>query len=215
MARRIAREDAKQAIPYNPLDKRNLGESVAEALLTSSLGPIPPAERFSGAGVYAIYYHGANLLYERLVSRNCRTKPPVPVYVGKATPKGGRKGLEDAPERTYALYERLSKHAATIRRAINLKIEEFQCRYLVVDDIWIPLGESLLIRRFAPVWNCALDGFGNNAPGSGRKDQQKSPWHVVHPGEPWAEKLSSNRRTLAEFQRVVRDYLEKRYPVEE
>ena len=29
-----------------------------------------------------------------------------------------------------------------------------------MDDIWIPLGESLLIEMFVPLWNRILDGFG-------------------------------------------------------
>ena len=32
--------------------------------------------------------------------------------------------------------------------AENLDVDDFECRYLIVDDIWIPLGETLLIGRF-------------------------------------------------------------------
>ena len=39
--------------PYNPLDKRHLGEQVAEALLAQDVQPLPPS-RFIGAGVYAL-----------------------------------------------------------------------------------------------------------------------------------------------------------------
>ena len=35
--------------PYNPLDKRHLGEQVAEALLEQDVQPLPPS-RFIGAG---------------------------------------------------------------------------------------------------------------------------------------------------------------------
>ena len=38
--------------PFNPLDKRHLGASVANALLESDIYPLPP-EPFIGAGVYA------------------------------------------------------------------------------------------------------------------------------------------------------------------
>ena len=47
-----------RVVPFNPLDKKNLGASVAEALVTSTsyaLGEVPP---FSGVGIYAIYYCG-------------------------------------------------------------------------------------------------------------------------------------------------------------
>lgn len=32
--------------------------------------------------------------------------------------------------------------------ATNLNIQDFYCRFLSVDDIWIPLTESLMIERF-------------------------------------------------------------------
>jgi hypothetical protein len=31
-----------------------------------------------------------------------------------------------------------------------------------VDDIWIPLGESLLIEMFSPLWNKVLDAMALN-----------------------------------------------------
>ena len=50
--------------------------------------------------------------------------------------------------------------------------------------VWIPLGESLLIERFKPVWNMVIDGFSNNAPGKRRFSQHRSLWDVLHPGRP-------------------------------
>ena len=91
-----------------------------------------------------------------------------------------------------ALANRLNQHATSIDQANNLKLSDFSCRYLVVDDIWIPLGESLLIERFSPIWNTRIDGFGNHAPGRGRQDQARSQWDVLHSGRPWATKLKSN-----------------------
>ena len=41
---------------FNPLDKRNLGNSVVEALIDSPERPLNEASLFPGAGVYAIYY---------------------------------------------------------------------------------------------------------------------------------------------------------------
>ena len=43
---------------------------------------------------------------------------------------------------------------------------------LSVDDIWIPLTESLLIERFKLVWNRVLDGFGNQDPGKERNGKR-------------------------------------------
>ena len=44
----------KKETPYNPLDKLNLGESVADALLAKEKVLLNSIEPFSGAGIYAI-----------------------------------------------------------------------------------------------------------------------------------------------------------------
>jgi hypothetical protein len=117
-----------------------------------------------------------------------------PIYVGKAVPAGARKGgfgLGASPG--LVLYKRLSEHADSIKQASStLDLDHFRCRYLAVDDIWIPLGESLLIEMFAPIWNKVIEGFGNHDPGKGRYNQQRSFWDVLHPGRAWAEKCSRN-----------------------
>ena len=184
--------------PYNPLAKENLGKSVADALLERGIGPLPPGEKFIAAGIYAIYYDGPFKAYARLVGKN-RTaakfgSAQIPIYIGKAVPAGARKGgfgLGASPG--LVLYNRLCEHADSVREAKStLKPGEFRCRYLAVEDIWIPLGESMLIEMFDPLWNKVLDGFGNHDPGKGRYSQQRSFWDVVHPGRSWAEKCAIN-----------------------
>lgn len=175
--------------PFNPLDKKHLGESVAKALLESQVHPLPP-KKFKGAGIYVIYYTGDFKPYQRLAKKNPGDKFELPIYVGKAVPKGARKGgfgLDEDPKGV--LYKRLNEHYKSVQAAKNLNADDFCCRYLVVEDIWIPLAESLLIEKFHPVWNHVLDGFGNHAPGKGRKDQKRSRWDEVHPGRDWAKKL--------------------------
>ena len=155
--------------PFNPLAKSQLARSVAEALLLSTKHPLPPSKRFSGAGVYVIYYTGPLSVYEPLIQRNSISEPASPIYVGKAIPSGARKGRQEFEDAIgYSLFKRLSEHADSITRASNLNIGDFQCRFLVVDDVWIPLAESLLIDEFRPIWNVLIDGFGNHDPGSGR-----------------------------------------------
>ena len=131
--------------PYNPLARENLGKSVAEALLTRSIMPMPPASRrsrataatgftpFPGAGIYVIYYVGNFPLYTPISEQNkSKVKPSsAPIYVGKADPRGSRTGiydtalnLEDKP-----LYERLCEHSKSIEQAQNLNLEDFYCRY--------------------------------------------------------------------------------------
>jgi hypothetical protein len=97
------------------------------------------------------------------------------------------------------LHSRLAQHADSIRQVKNLDFADFRCRYLVVDDIWIPLGESLLIQMFSPVWNQLIDGFGNHDPGKGRHEGQMPPWDVLHPGRAWARRLQPNRRSADEL----------------
>ena len=62
-------KDILRLEPYNPLDKRNLGESVADALLQTEPIPMPP-EPFIGAGVYVLYYIGAFPAYSILTKKN-------------------------------------------------------------------------------------------------------------------------------------------------
>ena len=84
------KEDIFAPTPYNPLDKRNLGESVAGAMLKSEIHPLPP-EKFMGAGIYAIYYTGDFEAYKDLSAVNREGKFARPIYVGKAVPAGARK----------------------------------------------------------------------------------------------------------------------------
>src|SRR5260370_19763726 len=78
--------------PFNPLDKLNLAESLADAMLKRPVSPLPPTEKFDGAGVYAIYYSGDFSAYEPLARENRGDNPQKPIYVGKAVPPGARKG---------------------------------------------------------------------------------------------------------------------------
>jgi len=50
--------------------------------------------------------------------------------------------------------------------------------------------EAALIKLNMPLWNTAVDGFGNHDPGKGRYEQAKSDWDVIHPGRAWAKKCN-------------------------
>ena len=193
--------------PFNPLDKRHLGESVAEALLQTTPVSLPP-DPFIGAGVYALYYVGQFPAYSQLVDKNRNGQFLRPIYVGKAVPAGARKGgLGLDVEHGQALFKRLSEHTDSIRSVTNLEIADFCCRFLVVEDIWIPLAESMLIERFMPVWNRILDGFGNHDPGSGRYSGKMPLWDCLHPGRAWAKKLQPCTYTADELEKRVVEFL--------
>lgn len=193
-------------IPFNPLDKKNLGASVAEAMLASKVHPLGDLPEFKGAGIYAIYYAGAFPPYAEIARRNKDSKT-APIYVGKAVPAGARKGGGTGSNGGRPLFNRLSEHAESIRAVGNLNIDDFACRFLVVDDIWIPLGESLLIARYSPVWNALIDGFGNHDPGSGRYNGMRPRWDVLHAGRGWAAKCRARPESPEDIARDVETYL--------
>lgn len=172
--------------PYDPLEYPNLAKSVVDTLLSAELMSLPPAD-FVGSGVYAIYYDGP-LEYAESGSLD-----DVPIYVGKAVPAGARIGdsQTDRPN-SRTLQRRLREHATSIEQAENLNLENARCRYLVVVPVWITLAESFLINHFRPLWNTALDGFGNHNPGRGRAASARPRWDIMHPGRTWAADLHAN-----------------------
>ena len=141
------------------------------------------------------------LIYKELTSRIPSSDLASPIYDGKAVPSGSRKGGTDFDSAIgHALYTRLKNHAESIRESENLELQDFQCRYLIVDDVWIPLAESLLIAKFQPPWNVVLDGFGNNAQGRGRIDQKISSWDVIHPGRKRVVPLKPSAKSRDEIE---------------
>lgn len=194
--------------PYNPLDKRNLGQSIAIALTKQRPISLADLARFMGAGVYMIYYVGPFAPYAKIAQKNLNEAFNQPIYVGKAVPSGSRVGSNlDGSVPEPKLYNRLTKHAASIEAATNLDVDDFYCRYLIVDDIWIPLGEQLAIATYSPIWNQLIDGFGNNDPGRGRRNQVVSKWDVLHPGRVWASVLASRSETKAQIEAEVSAHL--------
>jgi hypothetical protein len=174
--------------------------------------------RFAGAGLYTIYYKGALPLY-REIAPPARALGDIPIYVGRAQPRGSRRGIVESLNATTSqavLYDRLRQHAASIERVEGyfrsqkvegLRLEDFACRHLVADEIWVPLGEALLIAHYRPVWNVVVDGFGNHAPGGGREGQRRSPWDEIHPGRDWAFRLAPARQSADEIEQLVRAHL--------
>jgi hypothetical protein len=190
--------------PFDPLSKPALAESIALQLLKSPALAFPPKNKISGAGIYALYYSGNFSPYQPIAKKNKGPNPTVPIYVGKAVPKGSRKGgvgLESKPGN--ALFGRLSKHAHSIENVSNLNLADFRCRYVVCEDVWITFCETMLIIRFEPLWNVFVEGFGINVPGAGREKQRKSMWDTLHPGRPEAKKLPPNDKSAAELAELV------------
>lgn len=193
--------------PYNPLDKLNLGRSVAEALLSRPAAPLSQTIGLAGAGVYALYYTGRFDPYSPIAEKNKNGLFEMPIYVGKAVPKGARKGgLTFDAAAGVALRSRLRQHARSISEPTNLDLDDFFFRSVVIDDIWIPLGENVLIEKFRPIWNVIIDGFGNNPVGSGRENQKRSSWDVLHPGRKRALKLADSAFTADQLITRLQEY---------
>jgi len=155
---------------------------------------LPPPELFLGTGVYALYYTGHNPLYKRYAELN-RLSYDYPIYVGKAVPKGWRRSrLSDSTlNQSRELIRRLREHSRSITLGADLALEDFMCRFVIFEDVgsdMISTIEAALIKLNIPLWNTAVDGFGNHDPGSGRYEQAKSDWDVIHEGRAWANKCN-------------------------
>lgn len=192
---------------YNPVDKRNLAEGIVRRIATYAAHPLPPDERFLGAGVYLLYYIGKAPVYAEIAKRNVGGKFRCPVYVGKADPKGTRKGsaLEATPGA--ALFDRLKNHADRIKATENLRVEDFYFRFVVLDHVWIRLGEAGLIDHYRPLWNAMLDGFGSKIPGKFRQSQKRSAWDTIHPGKGWPELLSTGKHEANTLLQQIQEFL--------
>lgn len=183
---------------------------VDEAIGFFSKTPIlklPPPDRFTGSGVYAIYYTGAYSRYQKIALIN-QGKPILPIYVGKAVPPGWRTARSKNSE-TLELYNRLCEHARSIKQISLLQLKDFLCCFMILSniegDLIVPV-EAEMIRKYKPLWNTVIDGFGNHDPGSGRYAQAKSEWDILHPGRTWAKQLTGKSPQLKNIVRKIQLY---------
>ncbi|NLV26842.1 MAG: Eco29kI family restriction endonuclease [Methanomicrobiales archaeon] len=167
---------------------------------------LPPDTQFEGSGVYALYYFGNFQLYQDNIKKD--SEELIPIYVGKAVPSGWRTARNSSSTQS-SLSRRLREHARSIESTTNLNVDDFSCKFIILDglegDLIVPI-EATLIRFYMPLWNSVIDGFGNHDPGSGRYNQSKSEWDVLHPGRGWAERLTgvppSYERIIDKIKRI-------------
>jgi len=184
-------------MPRDSTNAHRFTSSVLQAIIHDAgaffaktpVSSFPPLERFEGGGVYALYYKGNFELY-KAISLPTVEEESLPIYVGKAVPAGWRTARIDSTSGT-PLFSRIREHFRNIQQVENLSSNDFKCRYMILDGdesgIIGPV-EASLIRKFQPLWNAIIDGFGNHTPGKGRFNQAKSGWDVLHPGRAWAER---------------------------
>lgn len=174
---------------------------------------LPLSERFLGAGMYALYYTGSNPLYAPLAKAN-RLSYDVPIYVGKAVPKGWRQGRtsDNAQTQSNELHSRIKEHTRNIQKGAGLEVDSFACRFVIFEKTgsdMIGTIEAALIKLFRPLWNTSVDGFGNHTPGAGRIEQAKSDWDVIHSGREFAEKCKGTPKTEATIRKHITAHFEK------
>ena len=172
--------------PFDPLDLQHIGVTLAVEMLEQSLHPLPPS-KFTGAGVYAIYYSGQHPDYSAIVNRDGGTGGlRYPIYIGSALREKAKSGFNPKPTSQARMWERLIHHSKSIQDVIDsgmdghLLAEDFHCRYLVLSDAYVILAESVLIATFRPAWNGM--GFGSKVVGVERTSQRPSQWDSLHPG---------------------------------
>ena len=209
-------------VVYNRLRKSQVGENIMVSLNTerhtfrspefrsvveeaiaffegTPVHELPPPGRFAGCGAYALYYLGGYELYAGIARPN-RDACVLPIYVGKAVPPGWRAARVPATEMGL-LYGRLREHARNIQQTRSLDVGDFRCRFVILQetagDLIVPV-EAALIRKYRPLWNSVIDGFGNHDPGKGRYNQARSEWDVLHPGRLWADRLTGESPVLEE-----------------
>lgn len=170
-----------QPLPFDPLAVENVGVTLAVELLSMPLQPLPPAERFTGAGVYALYYLGNHEAYADLKAiEEAAPGGGVPLYIGSAVRENAKQGFNPKPSGQARIYNRLRNHADSIEQTDNLELADFRCRYLVLNDAYITLAESVMITTFRPPWNGM--GFGSKVVGGERMTGRASLWDSLHTG---------------------------------
>jgi len=176
---------------FDPSNPEFVGQLIGRTLIEQPRSPLSNLPKFYGSGVYAIYYRGPFPAYKPIKGNE------TPIYVGKADPPtpDAKTVVEQGPK----LCTRLGEHAKSIRAAVStLSIDDFDCRFLVVQSGWQRSAEDYLIHRFHPLWNQGLCyGFGKHGDDPGTRSNSRSPWDTIHPGRGWATKAGNKPNPLS------------------
>ena len=195
-------------IPDHVFDMANpatVGEVVVYKLEQQPKERLTAIRPFYGSGVYALYYHDGLPAYEAITGTDC------PIYVGSAGPE--TPNAASVKQQGTKLYDRIMEHLnKSIGRSSTLRVEDFFCRYLVVQSGLEKAAEDFLIRDYSPVWNKetkVCSGIGKHGD---QNRKELSDWDVMHGGRKWAEGQSSlsgktaalvEGKIIAHFQRLL------------
>ncbi len=175
---------------FDPTDPNTAGRVVALTMVAQHRHALARIPDFYGAGVYAIYYKGDFGPYAMLKGKEH------PIYVGKADPDNP--AAKDAMQQGTKLSARLREHANSIRKArTTLDIDDFECRFLIVQTGFQKSAEDYLINFFKPIWNSETKicfGLGKHGDSSDTRGNKRSPWDTLHPGRAWADSTTDNQK---------------------
>jgi len=172
-------EESRASNEFDPLAVENVGVTLAVELLEQPLQVMPPESPFFGAGIYALYYSGEHEAYKDFTQLD-RGRHKYPIYIGKAAGESAKQGFNVTASKKKKLYERIAQHAKSIDEVNNLDLANFRCRYLILNDAYIALAESVMIRVFRPPWNGM--SFGSKVVGKFRMGGNPGLWDSLHPG---------------------------------
>jgi len=198
----------RPASVFDPADPSTAGQIVALTLVAQERHALSEVPNFYGAGVYAIYYRGDFEPYRALSGTEH------PIYVGKADPDPSAK--KDVVSQGPKLSARLQEHAKSIRQAhSSIKIEDFDCRFLIVQTGFQKTAEDYLIKLFKPIWNSETKicfGLGKHGDSATTRVNKRSPWDTLHPGRKWADSTLENQKTYENIVELIGDHFEKNRP---
>lgn len=193
---------------FDPSDPNTAGRVVALTLVAQKRHPLAKIPDFYGAGVYAIYYTGDFEPYRHLSGADH------PIYIGKADPDDH--SAKDAVGQGTKLSMRLAEHAKSIRKAAStIDLNDFECRFLIVQSGFQKSAESYLIEFFKPIWNSEQKicfGLGKHGDSSDTRSNKRSPWDTMHPGREWAATSSSDQKPREMILAQISAHMEKHPP---
>ena len=185
---------------FDPSNPSVLGRLIAIAMIAQPRTALGHVERFYGSGVYALYYSGDFEGYAALSGKEH------PIYVGKADPRDPTS--RTAMDQGDRLSRRLGDHRKNIGKATTtLRLDDFDCRTLVVQSGWQTSTEDYLIHLFKPIWNNEIDicyGFGKHGDDPTTRANLRSPWDTLHPGRDWAHR-DPNMQDARPCRRILSD----------
>ena len=176
---------------FDPGNPDTVGRLVVLALLAQDRVPLSEIKATYGSGVYAVYYTGEHPVYAEVANTE------TPLYVGKADPDEPR--AANPRQQGVRLFSRLADHRKAIQDVENyaaengiaegLRVADFECRRLVCATNAQLVAERHLIDIFRPVWNSEMKicfGISKHGDSSIVRANNRSPWHVLHPGRSFA-----------------------------